>query len=87
MLLAPMPGAPTNPDGGTVLLQSFLLADGSVCVKATLSWEGSAVQPVMSVYAKPGLDWAAEASRVAAVWFAGPTQEANGEPSETATIS
>jgi hypothetical protein len=60
--------------GGTVFLQSFLLSDGSPCLKATVGWEGSTASSVVAVYAKPELDWKAEASRIASIWLAGPPQ-------------
>ena len=57
---------------GGLLLQSFKLADGTVCLKATLTWHDSESEISHPIYAKPLLDWKAEAERLAAVWMAGP---------------
>jgi hypothetical protein len=86
MMLTPAGGVENNPRGGAILLQSFLLADGSICVKASLAWEGSTTQPVLSVYAKPHVDWPAEATRIASAWLAGPSEGAADTPvANTAT--
>jgi hypothetical protein len=74
MVLTPAKNIENPAPGGTVFLQSFLLSDGSPCLKATVSWEGSAASSVVAVYAKPELDWKAEASRIASIWLAGPPQ-------------
>lgn len=58
--------------GGAILLQSFSLADGSQCVKATLSWKNSNVTSAIAVYSTPSLNWKAEASRIASTWIEGP---------------
>lgn len=57
---------------GSVFLQGFELADGSLCVKASLNWQGSDAFPVIAVYSKPAVDWRAEAARIASLWLAGP---------------
>jgi len=57
---------------GSIFLQGFELADGSLSVKASLNWQGSDEFPVIAIYAKPSVDWRAEAARIAAVWLAGP---------------
>jgi hypothetical protein len=62
--------------GGTIVLQNFLLADGSLCVKANLAWTGSKVSPVVAVYSKPRLDWNAEAAQIARTWRSGPPANA-----------
>lgn len=59
--------------GGTIFLQSFALADGSLCLKATLNWRDSEAQPVIPVYAVPGLNWKLAASRIASTFLEGPT--------------
>jgi hypothetical protein len=64
---------------GAVLIQSFRLADGSQCIKATLSWTGSDVDDVHSVYDLPSLNWKSEARRLAALWQAGPPPAARVE--------
>lgn len=58
---------------GSVFLQSFTLADGSFCLKATLGWHGSDEAPVISIYGKPRLDWRAEAQSIASAWLSGPS--------------
>jgi hypothetical protein len=57
---------------GGVLLQSFQLADGSLCLKALLTWKGSESEVSHPVYEKPELEWEPEAGRLAAVWVEGP---------------
>jgi hypothetical protein len=71
MVLQPAPNSVGAP-AGSVFLQSFVLSDGTPCLKATLGWEGSESAPVIAVYAKPELDWNSEAGRIAAAWKAGP---------------
>ncbi len=58
--------------GGTVFLQAFALADGSQCLKATLSWSGSPVTTSIAVYSTPTLNWKVEASRIATTFLDGP---------------
>lgn len=65
------------PDGklesrGNVMLQSFLMADETTCLKAVLSWTGSESKITKSIYAKPETSWVSEARKVAAEWMAGP---------------
>lgn len=57
---------------GTVLVQSYKLADGSACLKAQLAWAGSDMTAQHSIFAKPGCDWKTEARRLAAKWMVGP---------------
>jgi hypothetical protein len=57
---------------GALLLQSFKLADGNVCLRANLTWQEAGAETSHSIYAKPEVEWEAEASRVAASWLAGP---------------
>ena len=71
MILQPAPDSAGGP-AGSVFLQSFVLSDGTPCLKATLGWEGSESAPVIAVYAKPELDWKSEAGRIASAWMAGP---------------
>jgi len=63
---------------GAILVQAFDLADGSTCLKVSLSWSGheDASDCARSIYEKPTVDWTAEASRVAATWLAGPPPKA-----------
>lgn len=66
-----LPDQATKPRG-SVLLQSYKLADGSACLKAQLAWAGSEPTVLHSIFAKPGCDWKSEARRLAAKWMAGP---------------
>lgn len=71
MTVAPLAGSDTSPRG-SIFLQGFSLADGAVCMKANLAWDGSTALSVISIFAEPSIDWTAEASRVASAWLAGP---------------
>ncbi len=57
---------------GTIFLQSYLLADGSQCLKASLTWVGCTETQVIAVYAKPQVNWRTEAAAIAAAWTSGP---------------
>lgn len=72
LTVTPRPGTELPCNGGTVFLQSFSLADGSVCLKASLNWKGSTALPVIAVYSTPKLNWKLEASRIASAWLEGP---------------
>ena len=72
MTLSPAAGSDSSQLRGSIFVQSFELADGSVCAKASLNWHGSDAFPVIAVYAKPEVDWQAEAARIATTWLAGP---------------
>jgi hypothetical protein len=61
---------------GTIFLQAFTLADGSVCLKASLNWKGSDAFPIMAVYSTPMLNWKLEASKIASAWLEGPPANA-----------
>ena len=76
---------PRNPaelplPGGTVFLQAFQLADGSQCMKATLSWKDTPVVSTLAVYSTPALNWKLEASRIALTWLEGPPANAVADP-------
>jgi len=68
-----------DPDGGmpqgTVLVQHFRLANGSFCLKASLSWLGAKNTSILAVYEIPTLNWKLEAGRIASAWLAGPPAE------------
>lgn len=69
--------SPRNPTelplpGGTIFLQAFALADGSQCLKATLSWKDTQVTSTFAVYSTPTLNWKLEASRIASTFLEGP---------------
>jgi hypothetical protein len=71
LTIAPAAGSDPAQIRGTIFIQSFELADGSHCSKASLNWQGVDLFPVLAVYAKPGTDWKAEAARIAGSWLAG----------------
>jgi|CXWL01.1.fsa_nt_gi hypothetical protein len=56
---------------GSLLLQGFSLADGSLCVKASLSWQGTDNAATYAVYAKPETNWRLEAAQIAEKWLDG----------------
>lgn len=73
------------PDGGnkprgSILLQSYNLADGSACLKAHLGWAGAETNSIHSIFTKPGNDWKSQARRLASQWMAGP-------PAATVTVT
>ncbi len=77
---------------GAIFLQAFALADGSLCLKASLNWMGSESFPVISVYSTPQTNWKLEAFRIASAWLEGPAvivtnAEAEGQPALTAFAS
>jgi hypothetical protein len=53
------------------LLQGFALADGSLCMKANLTWQGTENSAMYAIYAKPKIDWRLEASQIADKWLDG----------------
>src|SRR5690606_1483997 len=61
---------------GSVLVQHFALANGSFCLKASLTCDGSEANSIVSVYDTPLLNWKLEAVRIASTWLAGPPAEA-----------
>lgn len=71
------PGAELPVTGGTIFLQSFALADGSLCLKATLNWRDSEAQSVIPVYAVPSLNWKLAASSIAMAFLEGPAATAS----------
>jgi len=72
LTLIPRPGNPLP--GGAIFLQEFVLADASLCLKASLNWKGRDAFPVLAVYSTPQLDWNLEAARVAGTWMEGPIE-------------
>ena len=88
LTLRARPEAELPVTGGTIFLQCFALADGSLCLKATLNWKDSEAQPVIPVYDVPGLNWKLAASSIASKFLEGPSitsvatisQDANLEP-------
>ena len=72
LTLKARPGVELGADAGTIFVQAFVLADGSLCLKASLSWKGSDAFTVIPVYSTPSLNWKLEASRIAMGWLEGP---------------
>jgi len=72
LTLAVCPPSGGREDRGTVMLQSYALADGTPCLKALLGWAGREDTRGLSIYAKPDVDWRREARQAAAEWMAGP---------------
>ena len=74
--LARLSFAPSKSDrsgrSGSILLQAFTLADGSLCLKASLSWNSSDAVALNAVYSTPTLNWRNEAARIANEWLNGP---------------
>ena len=68
------PRAGNDLPGGAVFVQTFALADGSLCLKASLNWQGANSFPVLAVYATPRSNWKLEASRIAQAWLEGPRE-------------
>jgi hypothetical protein len=76
-------GAEMRVTSGTIFLQSYVLADGSLCLKASLNWNGSDALPVFSIYPSSTLNWKYEASRIASTWLQGPPAGTIATISET----
>ncbi|HVS51298.1 MAG TPA: hypothetical protein VHD62_02990 [Opitutaceae bacterium] len=76
LTITPRAGSDLPFPGGTIFLQAFALADGSICLKANLNWKGSDAFPIMAVYSTPSLNWKLEASKVASAWLEGPPAQA-----------
>jgi hypothetical protein len=72
---------------GYILLQAFLLADGTFCLKAQLGWEGTDDVRSRAIYSKPETQWVREAQRTANDWLAGPPANSPGHPSPSATTA
>jgi len=72
------PGLDSAEPLGAILVQAFDLADGSTCLKVSLSWAGREDAPdcARSIFEKATIDWSAEASQIAATWLAGPPAKA-----------
>jgi hypothetical protein len=72
LALATRQGSHSSPLG-TVLVQSFHLADGSTCLKTSLKWKDNVSEVVQVIYENQKTDWLAEARTVAAAWLNGMT--------------
>lgn len=73
LTLAPNPG--NDFPGGSILIQAFLLADGSQSLKAILEWSGTKAATVANVYSNARMNWRLEASRIASCWLEGPKED------------
>lgn len=71
LALSVKPATGETESRGSVLLQSYQLADGTPCLKAALSWAKVEGNIVRAIYAKPDVNWKSEARKVAAEWMAG----------------
>jgi hypothetical protein len=87
MSLTPPKDAAPGGKFGSVFLQSFLLSDGSPCLKATVGWEGSAASSVVAVYAKPELDWKSEADAHRVRLARRPAADSMGPRTSSCTMS
>jgi len=75
-------------DGGAISLQNFTLADGQICVKASLTWAGREGQVVHAIYPHADShDWAMSAEGVALAWMSGPASALPMPRSESASMS
>lgn len=64
-------------EGGSIQVQSFVLADGQACLKVAMTWSGCANHVVHAVYPTAlQFDWNRSAEQAAEIWIAGP--EASG---------
>ena len=72
LTLTPRSRTDRSSQDGTIFLQAFMLADGSLCLKASLGWNCSDAAPVIAVYSTPTLNWRHEAAGIAAAWLKGP---------------
>ena len=77
LTLTPRASADLPLSGGAIFLQAFVLADGSLCLKASLNWKGSEAFPVLAVYSTPTMNWKLEASKIASAWLEGPPAQAS----------
>ena len=62
---------------GSMHLQVFNLPDGAICLKVFLGWAGSHSEVIHAIFPKPGMDWKAEAHRVALLWLDGRSKSAD----------
>lgn len=71
---------------GIILLQHFVLADGTQCVKANLSWKNVEQSSVYAIYSKPSLDWHREAGQIAVQWLDGALAAAEAQAALEAQV-
>lgn len=72
---------------GTLLVQNFALGNGSFCIKANLTWQGSPATTTLAVYETPLLNWKLEASRIAAAWISGPPAISENTVADNAAVA
>lgn len=56
---------------GSIVLQNFTLADGQICVRATLNWGEGVTPGSQAIYPREEFDWPAAAEQIAGAWIAG----------------
>ena len=71
---------------GTILLQSFQLADSSVCLKIFLRWAGSETEVSHAIYSREEVNWTTEARQLASTWLNGIGKEAAGVDGQLVSI-
>ncbi len=69
---------------GEIFLQGYRLADGSSCLKASISWTNGAPVATHAIYEKPDLDWNREARTISTTWLNGSLSETLEEVSPLA---
>jgi len=72
---------------GAVLLQSSKLADGTLSLRANLSWQDAGAEVSHPIYAKPEVDWRAESVRLSSSWLAGPPAKAPAAVEDSALLA
>lgn len=82
MVLTPPAGADESQMHGAIFLQTFQLADGSLCLKANLNWHGTEQVSAITVFSKPGLNWRSATKQIATAWLAGPPTAAPAAKTE-----
>jgi hypothetical protein len=85
LTLTPRPDCVSDKRSGAIFVQAFSLANGSLCLKASLTWNGSEALSVITVYPTTTSSWRAEASRIATAWLAGPLAAAAHTGTEVRT--
>jgi hypothetical protein len=68
LALATKQGGASSPLG-TILVQSFYLADGAACLKISLKWKDNPSEVMQTIYETPETDWTGVARTIAATWL------------------
>ncbi len=74
-------------DRGAVLLHSYTLADGQICVKAVVTWAGKQESATMSIYPGENFDWFTAAQKIAQGWIAGAQGATVAEPAQAQELA